>query len=121
MHWAVTHYLFHISFWEGDTFTYEDITQNALQYVHDGSSAAEDSMEISVTDGVTTATTVLRVEVSLMDRNSPRLAPGCLLTVTVDSKSSVTLSRSHLAYVVSLYLFLPCSNEFLVFSVLPSW
>ncbi|XP_025062352.1 extracellular matrix protein FRAS1 isoform X12 [Alligator sinensis] len=83
----------------GDTFTYEDITQNALQYVHDGSSAAEDSMEISVTDGVTTATTVLRVEVSLMDSNSPRLAPGCLLTVTVDSKSSVTFSRSHLAYI----------------------
>ncbi|KFO84606.1 Extracellular matrix protein FRAS1, partial [Buceros rhinoceros silvestris] len=86
------------SFWEGDTFTYEDVTRNALQYVHDGSSAAEDSMEISVTDGVATVTTVLRVEVSLLDNNGPRLAPGCLLAVTVASKSSVTLSRLHLAY-----------------------
>ncbi|XP_065453534.1 extracellular matrix organizing protein FRAS1 isoform X1 [Chrysemys picta bellii] len=82
----------------GDTFTYEDVTRNALQYVHDGSSVAEDSMEISVTDGVTTATTVLKVKVSLMDSDGPRLAPGCSLTVTVASKSSVTLSRSHLAY-----------------------
>ncbi|XP_062470145.1 extracellular matrix organizing protein FRAS1 [Pezoporus occidentalis] len=83
----------------GDTFTYEDVTRNALQYVHDGSSATEDSMEISVTDGVTTVTTVLRVEVSLLDTNGPQLAPGCLLAVTVASKSSVTLSRLHLAYI----------------------
>uniref|UniRef100_A0A8C4U634 VWFC domain-containing protein n=1 Tax=Falco tinnunculus TaxID=100819 RepID=A0A8C4U634_FALTI len=83
----------------GDTFTYEDVTRNALQYVHDGSVAAEDSMEISVTDGVTTVTTVLRVEVSLPDNNGPQLAPGCLLAITVASKSSVTLSRLHLAYI----------------------
>ncbi|KAJ7419121.1 hypothetical protein WISP_55751 [Willisornis vidua] len=82
----------------GDTFTYEDVTRNALQYVHDGSGAAEDSMEISVTDGVTTVTTVLRVEVSLLDTNGPQLVPGCLLAVTVASKGSVTLSRLHLAY-----------------------
>ncbi|KFU86504.1 Extracellular matrix protein FRAS1, partial [Chaetura pelagica] len=83
----------------GDTFTYEDVTRNALQYVHDGSAAAEDSMEISVTDGITTVTTVLRVEVSLLDDKGPQLALGCLLGVTVASKSSVALSRSHLAYV----------------------
>ncbi|OWK55263.1 Extracellular matrix protein FRAS1 [Lonchura striata] len=82
----------------GDSFTYEDVTRNALQYVHDGSSAAEDSMEISVTDGVTTVTTVLRVDVSQLDTHGPQLAPGCLLAVTVASKSSVTLSRQHLAY-----------------------
>lgn len=63
-------------------------------------------MEISVTDGVTTATTVLRVEVSLLNNNGPQLAPGCLLAITVASKSSVTLSRLHLAYIVSFHLFL---------------
>lgn len=63
-------------------------------------------MEISVTDGVTTVTTVLRVEVSLLDNNGPQPAPGCLLAVTVASKSSVTLSRLHLAYIVSFHLFL---------------
>lgn len=99
-----------ISFWEGDTFTYEDVTRNALQYVHDGSAAAEDSMEISVTDGVTTVTTVLRVEVSLLDNSGPQLAPGCLLAITVASKSSATLSRLHLAYTVSFCLFLNPMN-----------
>ncbi|XP_077157208.1 extracellular matrix organizing protein FRAS1 isoform X3 [Paroedura picta] len=82
----------------GDTFTYEEITRNALQYVHDGSSAAEDRMEISVTDGVTTAATVLKVEVLLTDSDGPRLAPGCSLSVMVSSKSSVIITRSHLAY-----------------------
>ncbi|XP_027744997.1 extracellular matrix protein FRAS1 [Empidonax traillii] len=82
----------------GDTFTYEDVTRNALQYVHDGSAAAEDSMEISVTDGVTTVSTVLRVEVSLLDTDGPQLVPGCLLALAVASKGSVTLSRLHLAY-----------------------
>lgn len=109
-----------ISSWEGDTFTYEDVTRNALQYVHDGSSAAEDSMEISVTDGVTTVTTVLRVEVSLLDNNGPQLAPGCLLAITVASKSSATLSRLHLAYIVSFRLFLNPMNAASIPCLIPT-
>lgn len=96
--------------WEGDTFTYEDVTRNALQYVHDGSAAAEDSMEISVTDGVTTVTTVLRVDVSQLDTHGPQLVPGCSLAITVASKSSVTLSRQHLAYTVGFHLFVNPGN-----------
>ncbi|NXS55143.1 FRAS1 protein, partial [Brachypteracias leptosomus] len=83
----------------GDTFSYEDVTRGALRYLHDGSAAAEDSMEISVTDGATTVTTLLRVEVALLESEGPQLAPGCLLAVSVASKSSVTLSRLHLAYI----------------------
>lgn len=67
-------------------------------------------MEISVTDGVTTVTTVLRVDVSQLDTHGPQLAPGCLLAVTVASKSSVTLSRQHLAYTVGLHLLLSPGN-----------
>ncbi|XP_053108034.1 extracellular matrix organizing protein FRAS1 isoform X2 [Hemicordylus capensis] len=83
----------------GDTFTYEEVTRNALEYIHDSSSAAEDSMEISVTDGISTATTVMKVEVSLMDKDGPKLAPSCSLTITVASKSSVIITRSHFAYI----------------------
>lgn len=92
---------FHISFCEGDTFTYEEVTRNSLHYIHDGSSAAEDSMAISVTGGTSTTTMVLKVRVSLKDREGPSLAPGCPLAITVVSRSSVTITRSHLAYVVS--------------------
>ncbi|KAM8939375.1 extracellular matrix organizing protein FRAS1 [Pelodytes ibericus] len=82
----------------GDTFTYEDINRNALYYVHGGSSDTEDSMEIAVTDGITSTTTLLRVVVSLANGNGPRLVPGSLLAISVASRSSVIITRSHLAY-----------------------
>ncbi|XP_012860276.2 extracellular matrix organizing protein FRAS1 [Echinops telfairi] len=83
----------------GDPFTYEDIEKNTLQYRHDGSSAREDSMEFAVTDGITTATLDVRVEVSLSERRGPRLAAGSSLRITVATKSSAIITRSHLAYV----------------------
>ncbi|KAM9238088.1 extracellular matrix organizing protein FRAS1 [Dugong dugon] len=83
----------------GDTFTYEDIEKNALQYIHDGSSAQEDSMEIAVTDGITTTMLEVRVEVSLSEDQGPRLAAGSSLRITVASKSSAIITRSHLAYI----------------------
>ncbi|XP_046512812.1 extracellular matrix organizing protein FRAS1 isoform X5 [Equus quagga] len=83
----------------GDTFTYEDIEKNVLQYLHDGSSAREDSMEISVTDGTSATTVEVRVEVSLSEDRGPRLAAGASLSITVASKSAAVITRSHLAYV----------------------
>ncbi|XP_053317651.1 extracellular matrix organizing protein FRAS1 [Spea bombifrons] len=82
----------------GDTFTYEDVNRNALYYVHGGSSTTEDSMEIAVTDGITSTTTLLRVVVSPANDNGPRLVPGTLLAITVTSRSSIIITRSHLAY-----------------------
>lgn len=86
----------------GDTFTYEDINRNALQYVHDGSGTTEDSMEIAVTDGITSTTTLVKIVISLANDNGPRLVPGCLLSITVASKSSAIITRTNLAYMVSL-------------------
>ncbi|XP_048220046.1 extracellular matrix organizing protein FRAS1 isoform X2 [Perognathus longimembris pacificus] len=83
----------------GDTFTYDDIEKNALQYIHDGSSAQEDSMEISVTDGLTVMTSEVRVQVSLPEDQGPQLAAGSSLNITVGSQSTAIITRSHLAYV----------------------
>ncbi|KAM4854655.1 extracellular matrix organizing protein FRAS1 [Thomomys bottae] len=83
----------------GDTFTYDDIEKNVLQYIHDGSSAQEDSMEISVTDGLTVMTSEVRVQVSLPEDQGPKLAAGSSLNITVASQSTVVITRSHLAYV----------------------
>nr|XP_044999992.1 extracellular matrix organizing protein FRAS1 isoform X2 [Jaculus jaculus] len=83
----------------GDTFTYEDIEKNALQYIHDGSSAREDSMEISITDGMTMTVSEVKVEVSLSEDQGPRLAPGSPLSLTVASQTTTIITRSHLAYV----------------------
>ncbi|KAM5158784.1 extracellular matrix organizing protein FRAS1 [Callospermophilus lateralis] len=82
----------------GDTFTYDDIKKNALQYIHDGSSVWEDSMEISVTDGLTVTTSEVRVEVSLSEGQGPRLAAGSSLSISVASQSTAMVTRSHLAY-----------------------
>ncbi|KAI4572268.1 hypothetical protein MJT46_005336 [Ovis ammon polii x Ovis aries] len=83
----------------GDTFTYEDVEKNVLQYLHDGSSAREDSMEILVTDGLSATTVDVRVEVSPAEGRGPRLAAGASLSITVASKSTAVITRSHLAYV----------------------
>ncbi|XP_013371586.1 PREDICTED: extracellular matrix protein FRAS1 isoform X1 [Chinchilla lanigera] len=83
----------------GDTFTYDDVEKNALQYVHDGSSAQEDSLEILVTDGLWVTRSQVRVEVSLSEDPRPRLAAGSSLSMTVSSHSTATITRSHLAYV----------------------
>nr|XP_010967704.1 extracellular matrix organizing protein FRAS1 [Camelus bactrianus] len=82
----------------GDTFTYEDIEKNVLQYLHDGSSAWEDSLEISVTDGISTTTVDVRVEVSPPEVRGPWLAAGASLSLTVASQSTAIITRAHLAY-----------------------
>ncbi|XP_032256496.1 extracellular matrix protein FRAS1 isoform X3 [Phoca vitulina] len=84
----------------GDTFTYDDIEKNVLQYLHDGSPAQEDSMEISVTDGTSTTTVEVKVAVSLSEARGPQLAAGASRSITVARKSTAVITRSHLAYVV---------------------
>lgn len=88
-------------FLEGDTFTYDEVERNVLWYIHDGSSAWEDNMEISVTDGLTVTTAEVKVEVSPSENRGPRLAPSSSLRMTVASQHTAVITRSHLAYVVS--------------------
>ncbi|XP_023559071.1 extracellular matrix protein FRAS1 [Octodon degus] len=83
----------------GDTFTYDDVEKNSVQYVHDGSSAREDSLEISVTEGLAVTVSQVRVEVSVSEDTGPRLAAGSSLSMTVSSHGTATITRSHLAYV----------------------
>lgn len=59
-------------------------------------------MEFSVTDGVTTATTQVRVLVSVTGNGGPKLASGSLLSIEVSEKSTTVIGRSHIAYVVSV-------------------
>uniref|UniRef100_G1TEM3 Fraser extracellular matrix complex subunit 1 n=1 Tax=Oryctolagus cuniculus TaxID=9986 RepID=G1TEM3_RABIT len=83
----------------GDTFTQEEMEKNAVQYVHDGSSAQEDSMEISVTDGLAAMTLEVRVEVSPSEARRPQLAAASSLSITVASQRTAVITRAHLAYV----------------------
>uniref|UniRef100_A0A8C5XSK4 Fraser extracellular matrix complex subunit 1 n=1 Tax=Microcebus murinus TaxID=30608 RepID=A0A8C5XSK4_MICMU len=82
----------------GDRFTYEDVKTNGLRYQHDGSPAREDALEISVGDGATATSVDVRVEVLPRETRGPRLASGSSLSLTVGSKRSAAITRSHLAY-----------------------
>ncbi|KAK2507746.1 hypothetical protein MC885_004163 [Smutsia gigantea] len=56
-------------------------------------------MEISVSDGISVTTVEVNVEVSVSEDQGPRLAAGASLSITVASKSTAEITRSHLAYV----------------------
>ncbi|KAG2466459.1 FRAS1 protein, partial [Polypterus senegalus] len=82
----------------GDGFTFEDISRNSLHYVHHGLDAEEDSMEFSVSDGISVATSRVRVVVSRTGNGGPKLAPGSSLSMEVSEKSSTVIRRTHIAY-----------------------
>ncbi|XP_015220286.2 extracellular matrix organizing protein FRAS1 [Lepisosteus oculatus] len=83
----------------GEMFTFNDITRNALLYLHDGMNTEEDLMMFSVTDGISTVTVEVRVIVSGAASDGPQLASSSLLSMEVSEKSTTIIRRSHLAYV----------------------
>ncbi|XP_017560623.2 extracellular matrix protein FRAS1 [Pygocentrus nattereri] len=83
----------------GDTFTFDDLTRNVLQYEHTGLNTEEDTMIFSVTDGMSMTSTTVQVIVSGGGGDGPKRAPDALLSMEVAEKSSTVVRRSHLAYV----------------------
>ncbi|XP_046698206.1 extracellular matrix protein FRAS1 [Silurus meridionalis] len=83
----------------GDTFTFNDITRNVLQYEHSGLTTEEDTMIFSVTDGMSMTSTTVQVTVLEVKGDGPRRDPKALLSMEVAEKSSTVIRRSHLAYV----------------------
>ncbi|XP_035245707.1 extracellular matrix protein FRAS1-like isoform X1 [Anguilla anguilla] len=83
----------------GDTFTFSDITENTLQYERVGGATTGDLMLFSVTDGASVATATVQVLASGLRGDGPQLDPHAHLSIEVPEKSSITLRRTHLAYV----------------------
>lgn len=87
-------------FGPGDTFTFNDITRNVLQYEHSGLTTEKDTMLFSVTDGMSLTPTTVQVTVLEVRGDGPRRDPKALLSMEVGEKSSTVIRHSHLAYVV---------------------
>lgn len=85
----------------GDTFTFGDVTRNVLLYRHGGLSSQDDAFTISVSDGISMATTVVQVAVLGAGDDGPQRDPAATLSLEVGEKSSTTIGRSHLSYTVS--------------------
>lgn len=85
----------------GDTFTFSDVTRNVLLYRHGGLSDHDDAFTISVSDGISMATTVVQVAVLGAGDDGPRRDPAATLSLEVGEKSSTVIGRSQLAFTVS--------------------
>lgn len=88
----------------GDVFSFSDITRNVLVYRHGGRSNQDDHITVSVSDGISMATTVVTVAVLGAGGNGPQPDPAAALSLEVKEKSSTVIRRAHLAYSVSDWL-----------------
>ncbi|KAK2838085.1 hypothetical protein Q5P01_015297 [Channa striata] len=82
----------------GDTFTFSDITRNVLLYRHAGLFSQPDAITFSVSDGISMASTVVKVVVLGAGGDGPRRDPTATLSLEVGEKSSSVIRRSHLTY-----------------------
>lgn len=82
----------------GDTFTFSDVTRNVLLYRHGGLSDRDDAFTISVSDGISMATTVVQVAVVGAGDDGPRRDSAATLSLEVGEKSSTVIGRSQLAF-----------------------
>lgn len=85
----------------GDTFTFSDVTRGVLLYRHAGLSGRDDTFTISVSDGISMATTVVQVALVGAGEDGPQRDPAATLSLEVGQKSSTVIGRSYLAFTVS--------------------
>ncbi|KAM9823010.1 extracellular matrix organizing protein FRAS1 [Syngnathus typhle] len=90
----------HVRMANGDTFTFADVTRDALLYRHAGLSRDDDAFTVSVSDGISMATVAVRVAVlgGGASGRGPRPDPGAALSLEVAEMSSTVIRRWNLAY-----------------------
>lgn len=67
----------------GDKFPYSKMRENIFYYVHDGSVALYDTMQISVSDGVHMTSTSIDIKVMRIDQAAPRMEPSAVFGIFV--------------------------------------
>ncbi|XP_046872768.1 extracellular matrix protein FRAS1 isoform X2 [Hypomesus transpacificus] len=88
----------HTEMGSGDTFSFSDVTRGVLQYRHAGRSHDDDTITVSVSDGVSMVTGVVQVLVQGGGGGGPRRDPHARLSLEVEEKSSTVITPTHLAY-----------------------
>ena len=81
----------------GGKFSVIDIVSRFLKYVHDGSETTSDNFRIGATDGKYTVYTTVDVQITPVDEDSPDLAAGVSLQLTVAENSSEYITYRVLA------------------------
>ncbi|XP_038060993.1 extracellular matrix protein FRAS1-like [Patiria miniata] len=74
----------------GDTFTWQDVLNELVVYVHDGSEVKTDSFSVSLTDGLFTVLGTVPVQIGLINDETPRMAVNRGLRVQIGSTTPIT-------------------------------
>eukprot|EP00057_Strongylocentrotus_purpuratus_P020371 XP_011674845.1 PREDICTED: extracellular matrix protein FRAS1-like [Strongylocentrotus purpuratus] len=82
----------------GNTFTYDQLIQDTLHYIHDDSATDQDTFEITVTDGSHSATLTGTVIISFSDTTNPFVSRTASLSLYLPENSEVTVTHDNLAF-----------------------
>ncbi|XP_033117888.1 extracellular matrix protein FRAS1-like [Anneissia japonica] len=74
----------------GDSFTFEDVLNELIAYVHDSSEFQTDSFAVSLTDGLFTTTDVVTIVVGLLNDETPRLTINHGLRLETGTSAFIT-------------------------------
>ncbi|XP_033125634.1 FRAS1-related extracellular matrix protein 1-like [Anneissia japonica] len=81
----------------GETFSMQDIKQQRLRYVHDGSETLRDSITLTANDGIHTATRDLLVIIAPVNDGVPQILPGLVKNLSLPEGGEISLTTDVLA------------------------
>uniref|UniRef100_UPI00359004A1 extracellular matrix organizing protein FRAS1 isoform X2 n=1 Tax=Myxine glutinosa TaxID=7769 RepID=UPI00359004A1 len=85
----------------GDVFTYDELINNRLNYIHDGSETSEDSLVLRVSDGLSTASATLVFAIERGSDLHSQFEADVHLSAIVAEKGRVALKHENLPYTAS--------------------
>ncbi|XP_033644314.1 extracellular matrix protein FRAS1-like [Asterias rubens] len=74
----------------GDTFSWRDVLEELVVYIHDGSEVKTDTFSVSLTDGLYTVLGSVPVHIGLINDETPRVAANRGLQVQIGSTTPIT-------------------------------
>ncbi|KAJ7993224.1 hypothetical protein DPEC_G00270230 [Dallia pectoralis] len=80
----------------GDSFTLQDLRGLRVRYIHDGSETVQDSVGLTLTDGVNSARVTLPVQVLPVNDEPPQLGPGLRGGLTCEEGGRVQVTAEYL-------------------------
>lgn len=83
--------------YHGDSFSLQDIRELWVRYIHDDSETLEDTVSLTVTDGVNSADAVLRVEVLQINDEPPQLGPELRRGLSCEEGGQVQVTLEYLS------------------------
>ncbi|XP_054717496.1 extracellular matrix organizing protein FRAS1-like [Uloborus diversus] len=82
-------------FTEEDSFTFQDVLDGLVMYVHESASSSNDSFTITVSDGFHIDTSTVEIVIIVKDREAPFLLRNLGLELVSGNSSTITITNLH--------------------------